>query len=224
MDLTLSAESYFRSIKRINVYRELFEYLLLHKQLNLPGIGTFSAERKPADIDFASKQVIAPSYSFTLHKDYNSTPSKRLFSWLASTLNISELDSVIRFNNFVFDLRDKLAAGNKLEWKHLGVLSKGLSGEIIFEPGEITEIESPVPAVKVLREKADHTVMVGEYERTSEEMRDALSHVKEKRSYWKVAALVIAVIAIAFIGYYFSTHGMNTSSAGNQHQIAPGGQ
>lgn len=224
MDLTLSEVSYFRSTKRINVYRELFEYLLLHKQLNLPGIGTFSAERKPAEIDFASKQIIAPSYSFTLLKDYNSTPSKKLFSWLASTLAVSELDSVIRFNNFVFDLRDKLAAGNKLQWKHLGILSKDLSGEINFEPDQITEIESPVPAVKVLREKADHTVTVGEYERTSDEMREALSQVKEKRSYWKAVALVIAVMAITFIGYYFSTHGMNTSSAGNQQKIVPEGQ
>lgn len=203
------------------MYRELYQYLVLHGKLDLPGIGIFSAERKPAEIDFASKQVVAPSYVIALLRDHNSVPSKKLFSWLSSTLNISELDAVIRFNDFVFDLRQKLLAGNKLQWNHLGTLSKGLSGEIIFEAAQKEPIESAVRAMKVLRGKTDHTVTVGEYERTSGEMRELLGQGKEKRSYWWAVALIIGIISAIFIGYYFSAKGLNSSSAGNQQRIFP---
>jgi hypothetical protein len=29
------------------------------------------------------------------------------------------------------------------------------------------------------------------------------------------------ILAIIFIGYYFSTHGLNTSAAGNQQKLVP---
>ncbi|MEI9912027.1 MAG: hypothetical protein WDO71_21700 [Bacteroidota bacterium] len=57
MGSTLLAVSYFRSIKRTDMYQELYAYLILHRQLNVPGIGTFLVERKPAETEFTHKQI-----------------------------------------------------------------------------------------------------------------------------------------------------------------------
>lgn len=203
------------------MYGELYQYLVLHKQLHVPGIGTFRVERKSADIDFANKLVNPPCYSVSLHQG-QAPPSKKLFDWLASVFGISELDAVIRFNDFAFDLKDRVRLGHKLEWKGIGTLSKGLAGEIRFEPllGEQPE-GSPIPAIKVIRENAQHTVRVGEDEKTSGEMIELLNLSGRKRSYRWAAVLIIMLLTFIFIIYYFSVNGWNISSTANRQRISP---
>jgi hypothetical protein len=203
------------------MYGELYQYLVLHKQLNIPGIGTFQVERKPADIDFVGKTVNPPAYTVALHHG-NVTPSKKIFNWLADVLNISERDALSRFNDFAFELRDKVMAGEKLLWNGIGTLSKGLAGEIRFEASlKGMSIGEPIPAKKVIRENAEHTVRVGEDQKTSTEMIEWLSPAQEKRSYWWAAALIIGLLAFVFIAWYFSSKGFNTTSTGNQQKPEP---
>lgn len=204
------------------MYRELYQYLILNKQLNLPGIGTFLVEKKPADFDIADKMVRSPAFTISLLSG-NTIPSKNFFSWLGSRLAVNEREAVIRFNDFLFDLKKQLSSGGKLEWSGIGTLSKGLGGDIHFETA--VKDHSPgtdVPAVKVLRQNAEHTVRVGEDQKSSYEMKERLHHTSTgKRSWLWPAAIVIAILSIIFIGYYFSTHGLTTSAAGNQKKLVP---
>lgn len=204
------------------MYRELYQYLILHKQLNLPGIGTFAVEKKPADFDIADKMVRSPAYTITLLSASN-IPPKNFFSWLGSRLSVSEREAVIQFNDFLFDLKKQLSSGYKLEWSGIGTLSKGLAGDIRFETSVRDHSPAtPVPAIKVLRENAAHTVRVGEQEKTSVEMKEILHHTEDRKgSLWWPVALVILVLSIIFIGYYFSTHGLNSSAAANQQKVVP---
>ncbi len=203
------------------MYGELYQYLILHKQLNIPGIGTFLLERKPADIDFVNKMANPPAYTIALHHG-NATPSKNVFSWLSSALDISETDASARFNDFALDLRDKVLAGEKLQWNGIGTLSKGLAGEIRFE-ASLKELKAgtPVPAIKVIREHAQHSVLVGEQEKTSTEMTEMLAPSTEKKTQWWGIAVITALLAIIFIVLYLSSKGLNTSSTGNQQKLEP---
>jgi hypothetical protein len=204
------------------MYRELYQYLILHKQLNLPGIGTFQVEKKPADFDIADKIVRSPAFTINMLAG-NNIPSKNFFSWLGSRLSVSEREAVIRFNDFLFDLKKQLSSGNKLEWSGIGTLRKSLSGDIQFE--SYVKDHSPatsVPAIKVLRENAAHTIRVGEQEKSSAEMIEILHHTEAgKRSWWLPVGIILLILSIIFIGYYFSTNGLNTSAAGNQKKLIP---
>jgi hypothetical protein len=201
------------------MYGELYQYLVLHKQLNIPGIGTFQVERKPADIDFIGKVVNPPAYTVALHHG-NTTASKKVFSWLSDVFNISERDALSRFNDFAFELRDKVMAGGKLQWDGVGVLSKGLAGEIRFDASlKGMTIGEPIPANKVLRENAQHLVRVGEEQKTSTEMMERLVPEEEKKSYWWAAALVIGLLALFFLAWYFSARRLDTTNAGNQQKL-----
>ncbi len=203
------------------MYGELYQYLILHKQLNIPGIGIFQIERIPADIDFISKIVNPPAYSIALHHS-NASPSQKIFSWLSDVQNISERDALSRFNDFAFELRNKIMSGEKLQWEGIGTLSKGLAGEIRFEAAmKGMTMGTPVSANKVIRENAAHTVRVGENHKTSIEMKEYLNPADGKRSYWWAAALIIGLLAFVFIAWFFSTKGLNTSSAGNQQELEP---
>ena len=63
---------------------------------------------------------------------------------------------------------------------------------------------TPVPAVKVIREHAEHTVRVGEQEKTSSEMIEMLAPVEESgKTHWWGIALIVGLLAFIFIALYF---------------------
>ncbi len=201
------------------MYPELYRYLLQHKKLPLPGIGTFVLERKPASIDFPNKLMYPPGYSIALQSSAF-IPSGSFFNWLGAVLGISQMDAVIRFNDFVFEMKKQVERGDTVNWNGVGSVRKGLGGEIKFTADVITA-ERPVPAAKVLRERAEHTVRVGEDEKTSAEMTAMLAQTQEKRSYWWAYALAIGLLALVFTGWYFSEHGLDTSSTANEKKLIP---
>ncbi len=203
------------------MFQELHQYLILHRQLQIPGVGTLMLVRKPADIDFANRVVNPPAFSIVFDAG-EATVSRKLYNWLAAVLGISERDAVIRFNDFTYDLRSRVQSGEVLDWSGVGKLSKGLGGEIRFESELIDQpAGEPVPAVKVLREKAEHTVRVGEDQRSSAEMLERLLPGETRRQPFWAIALVIALIAFVFIAVYFSVNGFEARSAANKSKLSP---
>jgi hypothetical protein len=201
------------------MYTELYQYFIQYKQLAVPGIGTFLLERKPAEADFPGRIINPPVYIITLQPTVNSAP-KIFFSWLASVLNISDRDAVIRFNDFAFDIKQKIFSGCVIEWSGIGTLSKGPADEIRFACFDNTTFsDEPVAAQKVIRKSAEHTVRVGEQEKTSTQMTALLNQPSEKKSYWWVYALVLGLLAMIFIFWYFSEHGLNVASTGNGKKL-----
>ena len=203
------------------MYEELYQYFIRHKHLQLPGIGAFHLERQPAVSDFPNRIIHPPSFSIAWEPS-DANPSKHLFSWLAAVFQISERDAVIRFNDFVFGLKQMIRNGDRIDWDGMGILSSGLGGEIRFEPASKSEITGgPVKAEKVIREKAEHTVRVGEDERTSAQMLEYFNQPVTKRRYWWAWPLIVAVVVIMFLGWYFSQKGLQHSSSGNNQKLVP---
>lgn len=202
------------------MYAELYQYLIQHKQLPVPGIGTFLVERIPAVVNFPERKIEPPVYGVSLQPVSNS-PSKNFFIWLGAALQVSDRDAVIRYNDFAFDLKRQLSGGDIVNWNGVGQLSKGLAGDIKFIPQEKKSLESSVKAEKVMREKAEHMVRVGEDEKTSAEMTELLSQTEEKKSYWWAYALIVTVLSVMFIGWYFSENGISMSSISNSKKLVP---
>lgn len=204
------------------MHGELYQYLVLHQRLDLPGIGAFCIEKKPAYFDFADKAVYPPVFTIALQAE-NKTPSKNFFHWLGSRLDISERDAVIRFNDFLFGLKKELSDGHALHWPGIGTISKGLGGDTRFETA-VKEYSpaAAVPAVQVLRQNAEHTLLVGEQETTSAAIKEQANVLPDrKRKGWWLAALVAGAVAAGFIVYYFSVNGFTASTVSNQKKLVP---
>jgi hypothetical protein len=202
------------------MYQELYRYFIQHRNLHLPGIGSFILERKPAEADFINKCIHPPVYSVSLrHGEVK--PSLKFYAWLGSAFGISEKEAVIRFNDFVFDFKKQITEGAKIEWNGIGTISKGLGDSIRFNSDEYKSSLQAIPAEKIIREKAEHAVLVGERERTSVEMTEYFSNPDAKRSYWWVLPVSIALLAFMFIGWYLSDKGMNTYGVSNATKISP---
>lgn len=203
------------------MYDLLYEYFILHKELSLPGIGTFSMLRKPAAMDFPNRKMEAPAYAVTLQYPALA-PAPGLFAWLSKALQITDREAVMRFNDFAFQLKKQISDGERIDWQGVGQLNKGLAGEVKFIPAvKVITLEEGVSASKVIREKAEHMVKVGEDEKTSEEMTAFLNRPAGKRSYWWAWALVAGLVAIMFIGWHFSEQGVSVSACANQSRTVP---
>ena len=203
------------------MYYDLYEYLVLNKKLNVPGIGTFLLERKPAETDLTHREINPPAYSISLHHS-SEIPAKKFFYWLAEKLHIQYHEAIVRFNGFAYDLKTQLAAGNKINWDNVGILSKGMAGEVRFESALKEYLfDPPVSAARIIREKAVHNVRVGEEEKTSAEMTEWLHPEEKAASYWWVPALITGILLVIFTGIYFSRKGVSISSAANQQSLSP---
>lgn len=202
------------------MYTALYQYLLQYKELPVPGVGTFLLERTSAVIDFPNKKINPPVYAVAL-KQGSQLPQKGFFYWLAQAFNITDREAVFRFNDFAFDMKKQLVAGDVITWNRVGTLSKGLAGDVKLSPATDTLEERPITAEKVIRERAEHMVRVGENQKTSAEMVEMLSQPEQKKSYWWVLALALTLFALVFIGWYFSEHGVDVSSAANGKLLVP---
>lgn len=201
------------------MYAELYRYLLLHKELSLPGVGHFQLNRKPAQGDFVNRQMLAPVYSISLSQDA-AQPGTGFFKWISGALSVSDREAIVQFNDFLFDLKKQIGNGDTVNWQGIGELKKGLSGEMKFTPA-LPYSEDAVTAEKVIREKAEHTVRVGEDEKTAAEMEEWLSEPAKVRSYWWVAPLITGILAAAFIVWHISQQGLGAAAFANTCTISP---
>jgi hypothetical protein len=193
------------------MFSNLYSWFLFNKELALPGIGVFILNRQPAQIDFPNKKILPPVFHISLERD-NYTPGPDFFNWLASSLELSQRDAIFRFNEFTVDLNKNISEGTVVNWNGLGILRKGMTGDVEFTPWVSDEIPGSITAEKIIREKAQHRVLVGEEEKSSEEMSEILGHTEEKKSYWWVYALTIGVLGLMFTGWWLSENGFSIAN------------
>ncbi len=202
------------------MYEFLYQYLVRNKQLTLPGIGRFELGRTPASGNFSEKRIEAPAYSVSFSAS-GTAPARSFFNWLGTAMQVSERDAVIRFNDFAFDLKKAITDGAVISWKGVGQLSKGLAGDIRFVPDSQQRPETAVPAEKLIREKAEHMVRVGEQERSSAEMEAFFSQPESRKDFWWAWALAAGIMAVMYIGWHVSATGVRLESAANKGKLVP---
>ena len=198
----------------------LNNYLVQHKSISIPGLGTIYVERIPAQTDFVNKQILPPSFHFRFDRFFDS-PHKDFFTFLAKKKNIADYEAIKLYNEWALDFRNRIRNNEVIEWDGVGRLEQESSGDVVFHPySAIPSHLKPVFAERVVRNNAQHTMLVGDKETTNVEMTELLSEETfvEKESWW-IYALIIAAVALVAIFFYFNSNGMNIESTANQHKV-----
>lgn len=191
-------------------------YLIQHKSISIPGLGTIYLERLPAMNDFTNRQIQPPSYRFRFDK-YFDAPDKDFFTFLANNRNIPEYEAIKQYNEFAYELRNRIRHQEKFDWPSVGVLSQELSGEIHFESSDPDAYLPAVTANRVIRQDAPHPVLVGEKEMTSQDVAEMLSEdtVVERESWW-IYALILFAVALSILFFHFIRSGQGLDAFGGQ--------
>ncbi|MCW3113230.1 MAG: hypothetical protein JWR18_1626 [Segetibacter sp.] len=191
--------------------RILYKYFILNKKAVIPGVGVFHIQRQPASLDFANKTFVSPSaeISFT-QADVDADTT--FYSFLSKEKQIEEPDALLYFTNFINRVKESLHTMGRVELAGFGVLSKDVEGSLKFQPAnplpsffenvavERTIVEAPQQesGVNIKKKKGNKIEGV----ETSE-----VEAVSNKKDYWWIFAIVLAVVAIASIFYYYSQNG-----------------
>ena len=187
------------------MYYVLNKFLSLQHHLSLPGIGNFTVETKPAYIDIANREI-EPGISQINFSNEQLPADKLFFHFLTQELNIDEVQAIRRFTDFIAHLQTDIKDGKEIFFKGLGKLKKQSPSTLYFEPEPITKCLPALPAERIIRKNITHTVMVGEAEKTSDEMHAALQEEKavivEDR--WWIPAIILGLIGIAALIYYYN--------------------
>jgi hypothetical protein len=202
------------------MYAILNRYLFQHKSINIPGLGTIFLEVTPASLDATTRTISPPAYYFRFDK-YFDTPDKDFFSYLATTRRIPEYEAMRQYNEFAYNLRESVNHHQAALWEGVGELSRDDDGNIQFSSLlQNPPFLQPVPAEKRVRANAQHTLLVGDRERTSDEMSQWFSEepVHGNRLWWLVA-LIVGAAALLVMAIHFSSHGWNVESVGNQQSF-----
>ena len=197
----------------------LNSYLILHKSISIPGLGTIYVERVPANTDFVNRQILPPGYQFRFDK-YFDAPDKEFFSYLANEKHVADFEAIRMYNEWAYDFRNRLKGEQPVDWKGVGVLHQDALGEIHFEPQKSDRNTlKPVPATRVVRTNAAHTMLVGDKETTTLAMSEMLTEETSRKHRWWIYALVVALIAAAILIYRFTKDGFNPEATGNSQQV-----
>lgn len=178
------------------------KYLFLYHGLSLPEVGDFTIARKPASLDFINKQLHPPLQEIIFSPAASQEADERLYKFIASAENISEIDAIFLVSKTAKKIRYDLQQNNSAVLAGIGTLYKNESGVSFNAEINNTPYFETIIAERVLRDDAEHTLLVGEQEKKSSEMHELFGH-EEKHEKWWIAALVLAVFAIAMIALYY---------------------
>lgn len=193
------------SMQDVELPSLLYRYFSLNGKVSIPGLGDLSMVRVPAVIDFSTKQLFPP-YQVLKFKINNtdSTPEQSSYIARLSGMNNELVDNELKVLGD--SLRARLMAERKLEWMDVGSFSVSDDGEIGFVPKTVTtDFFLPVQFTHVLRPDAEHTIKVGEDEKTNTDMEVFFEDQRANagKSKWQKAALVLVLIALMLIGIRF---------------------
>ena len=193
------------------MFQLLYKYLVLHKKASVPGLGVIYIETKPARLDFVNKLFVGPASHINFKAD-TFADDKRFYTFISHEQRVEVTEAAVRYSDFVNALRKKLAEESSVELPGIGVLSQRAEGDLFFkETVRIEEYFPPVTAERVIRDNAEHHILVGENTKTNTEMKEVLvDEVQEEshaRDYWWLFAIALGIIGIATIVYYYLHNG-----------------
>lgn len=200
----------------------LREYIARYHQIHLPGIGIIGLEKSPAKADFSDKMFYPPRDEWKL-LDAGYTNDESVIHFIARKKNIPFTEAKEMLGNFCGNLKTSLDNSEEIKFPGIGVLKNDSSGLLQLET-EINDtlLLKPIIAERIIRKDAEHTILVGDTEKTNFQMNELL-HGEEAatNAKWWAWAAALFIFAAGLILYSYSENKWGAAATGNQHIITP---
>jgi hypothetical protein len=182
-------------------------------------MGTFELVQHPAEFNVVDKLLVPPTYSLNWNK--NDVLSEHQLHFLAYSISTNPESIKTELEQFgkKFSMRVRKAP---FTWNGIAQL-KGTDGTIIIEQQPfVIEGLGPVPALRVLRENVEHSMLVGDHQMTSQQVTDSLARPARKRSIAVLVGWILLIITILTILFILYRNGFNPLSSGLKMKATPG--
>ena len=192
-------------------------YLLQSKECVLPGIGTLQILHTYATSNTANSLLLPPSEKIIFKKEEQSK-SPCLVKYISAKKNIEQSKAEDLLNNFCKEWKEKINAGEKLNFETNGSIQKNVDGIIVFEKENIYNFLQPI-SVNDPYYKTEEPVAIDEEPTVSEVFGEKDEDVVIERSYWGLWALILLAIGSAIFFFHFKDIKLSGSTIGNQHHF-----
>jgi nucleoid DNA-binding protein len=201
-------ELYIRSPKLVsNMVHLLYKYLIIHKQVAIPGVGVFYIDRKPAQHDVANKVFQSPVLNIDFRAGMAIT-DKEFFQFVSRENGIDEVEAVKSLHEFAHLLKQQVSTHKRVELPGMGVLIKNATGQVTFEPTNVlTTYFPPVIEERLFKETKGDSLSDDVNAEQKEALYEQTIPSSERKDPWWIFAIVLAIIAIAAISYYYYING-----------------
>jgi nucleoid DNA-binding protein len=179
----------------------IHKYFALNRSVSLPGIGSFIVETQNAKLDFIDKTLYPPVHSIRFDK--RDVHDEKFYHFLSRETGVEETNAIENFKQFSTELKTRLENDHALTLEGIGTLTKNKFGYEFVEDNTIQKYFPVITAERIIRQNAEHTVKVGEQERTSTQMHKHFQQRKIKEDNWFVHALILGAIGIVAIALYY---------------------
>ena len=169
----------------------LTTYLLQYKKVSIPHVGTIQITQRPPQLDVVDKLIQPPSYLVEFRKEEEITDHQIRF--LDDVLKKGK-DDILNDLRFFGDKLQEKINGPGFEWEGLGTITRSTQSIPLF----INALEA-IPAQKVMRQDAEHNVLVGDHQMTSTQIAEQRSESEmatKKRSIY----VIIGCTYISILG------------------------
>jgi hypothetical protein len=174
------------------MYQVIAPTLFRNKICRLPGIGTLVMIPHSAETDFVNSLIKSPFETIDF------VPEKKGEKVFNEFSAISEL------------LQKKLDENNSFFIKGIGTFTKGKQGEIKFVSISVDPAFTlPVPVKRVIRQDAEHAILVGDQQTTNVEMTDFFNERQSLKDLWWIWAIILALVGIGALIFYYAHNGIN---------------
>jgi hypothetical protein len=201
----------------------LHEYFIQNGSITIPGVGTFRMQRISAQVDFASRKMLPPSYTIRYDHRHDSA-HRELFDYFAMKSGLPELEAIKQVNNYAYDLKDSLLKGRTIPLEGFGKLLPDNGSGFQFEADRLHyEFIPGVTAERVIRLDSEHQIRVGDEQKTSSEMEAILSEEVAEPGLWDrfwFRALCLASLALLLIALRAFNGGFSLQ-APRQDKVVP---
>lgn len=186
------------------------QYLFQHSVCPLPGVGTLMLIRTNAAYRAADQVLQPPAYSINLSDD--ETDPAHLIRFIANLQKIEPASADKKLREYCRRLSSMKA---EEEWvvSGTGRFLSDTEGKLCFEADTLPDhFMQYVPAVRVIRNDANHSITVGDRERDSQEMSELLSAGKKKRKRLsgQIVSYILVLVSLLLILLYLREQGSTT--------------
>lgn len=197
-----------------SISRLLYNYLLQKGEMSVPGFGGFRINRLSAKNDFAAKQVLPPTRTLLFDHSFQQ-PSDHQLNFLVGKTGKPFNQLLDQLKVWGKRLSERVQANGTVVWPELGEFSIDERGSLHFTSvATFNGFDTAVGYTHVLREQHQHTIKVGEDERTSNEMESYFEEQKQRATYfnWQAFSVFLLILMTVLLGYRFTlgSHDLKT--------------
>lgn len=193
------------------------KYLLQHKRVSIPQVGSFELKSRPPELDIADKKLLAPVFITEYSASDEVTEHQFRYFSQAQGADKERVEQDLR----LFGQRLKEALRRRsVNWNGFGTL-QSIDRSIVFEPEEIRLASlQPLDASRVIRQNAGHRVLVGEQDLSSQQATDILQQEPPvKRSYANLAGWIVLALTLLLAAFLLYKHSFAPQGAGLQQKV-----